>query len=226
MRRFWGEVPIVDPSLDVGWTPSTEKVIGEIRPDHQNRRKFKINFDLKIYIDFDALSCQFWKVLGGQNRFFWKGWEFRKMPPTKNSELQKNVIFLRKNAIFHKIDDFSLTVEINEKYEKSENKSLQNLWLFRHAFSEDFAVNLVGFWDPSWAPTSMSHWGFFEIVSKWRPNCAKNLQGCPKSVPRASQERPGVSQECPGVTKKFQKASQEPPKRAQGTPKVPPEVLF
>ena len=54
----------------------------------------------------------------------------QKMCPPRKPELQKNVIFLKENAIFYKIDDFCFDVEIDEKHGKNEKTAVENQCLF------------------------------------------------------------------------------------------------
>ena len=70
-----------------------------------------------------------------------------------------------------------------------------------------------GFWDPSWAPTSMFHPGFFtrqlQEASKRLPRAPRTpqerLQGAPrasKRVPRASESNQNVARERPRCQQK------------------------
>ena len=71
------------------------------------------------------------------------------------------VILPRENAVFYKIDILALKWQPMKNIKKNRKKSCQNQFVFFRQFSKDFGGNLNGFWDPSWAPTSMSHPGFF-----------------------------------------------------------------
>ena len=86
---------------------------------------------------------------------------------------------------------------------------LRNQVVFSHWFFLDFGANLDGFWDPSWAPTNISHPGFFASCVQEAP---KRLQERPKGVSRASNSLPRGPQECPRAIKTC-------PGRAQGASK-------
>ena len=121
----------------------------------------------------------------------------------------KNLIFLRKNTSFYKIDDFCFDLETDEKHKKKEQTSIQNQRSFRHAFFKDFGVNLGGFWCPSWGSRAGVPATHFQVAPHRRPRASqerpKSVPRGPKSVPRASksaQERPQrvprATKTCPG----------------------------
>ena len=64
-------------------------------------------------MDFDLHFSGF---LAPKSNFF-ESLRVQKCVPPGNSEFQKNVIFLRENAIFYKIDVFFFEVKIDEKHE-------------------------------------------------------------------------------------------------------------
>ena len=66
-------------------------------------------------MDFDFHFSVF---LAPKSNFF-ESLRVQKCVPPGNSEFPKNMIFLRENAIFYKIDVFFFEVKIDEKHEKA-----------------------------------------------------------------------------------------------------------
>ena len=73
-------------------------------------------------MDFDL---NFGRFFGFEIDSFRKSESSENVPP-KEIWTPKIVIFSRENAIFYKIDDFCSAVEIEEKPEKNDKKTLQN----------------------------------------------------------------------------------------------------
>ena len=152
-------------------------------------------------MDFDL---HFGGFLAPKSRFF-ESLSVQKCVSPGNSEFQKNVIFLRENAIFYKTDVFFFEVEIDEKHEKTRKNWLWSHVVFQHRFWRDFGAKLGPFCLPCWAPTNMFHLGFF----------ARRVQEAPKS-PKSAPREP---QESPKSAPRVFKSVQECPKSAQEGPK-------
>ena len=71
-------------------------------------------------MDFDVHFSGF---LVPKSNFF-QSLRVQKCVSSRNSEFQKNVIFLRENAIFYKTDVFFFEVEIDEKHENTKKNWL------------------------------------------------------------------------------------------------------
>ena len=160
---------------------------------------------MKIYIDFNGFWPQFWKVFRDWNRFFLKGWEFRKCAPRGNPNSKKTWFFLGK-MLFFLIHNFWLEVECDEKHKETGKLYFKiNVFLWRR-FIKDFGANLSGFGCQMEVQKWGRDWVFLSFYSRGVQEASKSSPERPKSVPRVPKSGP------------------RPPKNAQRAPKSDPRA--
>ena len=124
----------------------------------------------------------------GSKSIFLERLRVQKVCPPRKPELQKNVIFLRENAIFFKIDDFGFEVEVDEKHTKNVKKKMssKSMFLLTSIFLR-FWTQLGWIFGPKLGSNKFSAPRLF-------PN---GVQVAPKSSPGGDQEAPKSAQETP-----------------------------